>query len=192
MSMSTTTRKLTFEEWLRLPETRQRYEIVDGVMCMPPPPTWSHQRIQQRINRVLSDFVESRGIGEVLTAPLDVLVQREPLRTRQPDILYLSAPKVPGDRLEDIAGIAFLELAPDLAIEVLSPRNTAPYMDVKLRDYQRIGVTECWLFNPVPRTASVIDLTGDAPRTAAVFGVDDTLTSDLLPGFELSLREVFR
>ena len=192
MSMSTTARKLTFDEWLRLPETRQRYEIVDGVMCMPPGANLNHQVISQRLNRQLDGFVHSRGLGLVLTAPLDVLIQREPLRTRQPDILYLSAPKAPGDRLEDIAGIAFLELAPDLAIEILSSSNTAPYMETKLRDYQRIGVTECWLFNPVPRTASVIDLTGDAPRTAAVFGVDDTLTSDLLPGFELSLREVFR
>ena len=190
--MSTSTQVLTFEQWLHLPETKQRYEIVDGVMYMPPPPTWVHQRIQQRINMALSRFVEASGIGEVLTAPLDILIQREPLRTRQPDILYLSNPKVPGDRIDDIEGIPFLELAPDLTIEVLSPSNTPAYMERKLHDYQTIGVTECWLFDPASRTAVVIALTADEPRTVASFTVDETLRSDLLPGFELNLQEIFR
>ena len=146
--MSTSTQVLTFEQWSHLPETKQRYEIVDGVMYMPPPPTWNHQRIQQRINMALSRFIETRGIGEVTAAPVDILVRRDPLRTRQPDILYLSNTKLPGDSLQDTEGIQFLEIAPDLAIEVLSPSNTPAYMELKLHDYQTIGVTECWLFDP--------------------------------------------
>ena len=190
--MSTTTHKLTYEKWLNLPETKQRYEIVDGVICMPPSPTAGHQRIQQRINVPLTMFVGDRGIGEVLTAPLDILVQREPLRTRQPDILYLSKVRSLGDQFEDVQRMTYLELAPDLAIEILSPSNTMSYMDRKLEDYQRIGVSECWLFDPVARTAAIVDLTGDVPRAAANFGVDEKFRSGLLPGFQLDLREVFK
>jgi Uma2 family endonuclease len=80
--MSTRTEKLTFEDWLALPETRQRYEIVDGELIMPPGPTPKHQWISRRIFRKLDDFVEERGLGVARYAPLDLLIQREPLRTR--------------------------------------------------------------------------------------------------------------
>ena len=190
--MSTTTRKLTFEEWQALPETRQRYEIVDGVMCMPPSPTGDHQWIAQQVFFQGRTFTRSAPHGVFMMAPFDLLIQREPLRVRQPDLMYLDSQRTGIRGIADLRGVNFLEIAPDLVVEVLSPSNTRREMDAKMGDYQRIGVCQCWVFSPEAETAEIIDLTGDAPRTAAVFGVDDTLPSDLLPGFELSLREVFR
>ena len=87
--MVTKAKKLTFEEWLNLPETKERYEIVDGVMYVPPGPSVDHQWIQYEVAARLGQFVRPRGMGVVLTAPLDVMIQREPLRVRQPDILFL-------------------------------------------------------------------------------------------------------
>ena len=58
---------------------------------MPPSPTDEHQWLGGVIFRRMSLFVEERELGVVLTAPRDVLIRREPLRVRQPDILYLSA-----------------------------------------------------------------------------------------------------
>jgi Uma2 family endonuclease len=190
--MSMATKRLTYEEWLALPEMKQRYEIVDGVMFMPPSPTYLHQRALRRIARRLEDFVEENHLGEILTAPLDLLIQREPLRTRQPDISYLDSQQAPGETQEDVIDIRFLEVAPTLLVEMLSPSNTRPDLDSRPRDYQQIGVRECWLFDPASRTMEITDLSNDEPESVVVFGVEETLRSDLLPGFALSLREVFR
>ena len=86
----------------------------------------------------------------------------------------------------------FLELPPDIVVEILSSSNTRREMDEKLQDYQRIGVYQCWILSPEAETTEIVDLTGDKPRTLAILGVDETLTSNLLPGFELRLQEVFR
>ena len=189
--ITTQAQKLTFEEWLHLPETKERYEIVDGVMYMAAAATYAHQLVQRRVNFALTEFVLNHQLGEVLTAPLDILIQREPLRTRQPDILYLSPDKVPGETLAEVERITFLEVSPDISVEMLSPSNTRAYMEIKLRDYQAIGVPECWIFDPSTRTASVLDLTGEQPRVAANRGIGEVLRSGLLPGFELNLGEVF-
>ena len=191
-AMTTKASKLTFEEWQNLPETKERYDIVDGVMYMAPGATYLHQLIQQQINLKLASFILSRELGQVLTAPLDILIQRDPLRTRQPDILYLNVDKVPGVTIEETVGITHLEVAPDVAVEILSPSNTIPYLELKLRDYQAIGVAECWIFDPSARSSRIIDLTGTEPAVVATFGSGDTFHSNLLPGFELNLAEIFR
>ena len=192
VAVSTRTKRLTFEEWLSLPETKQRYEIVDGVMSMPPGPSVDHQWISHEIDSMLTAFARATGLGVVLSAPLDLMVQREPLRIRQADIVFLNAQRTGIRRRSDVIGRAFLEVPPDVAVEVLSPSNTRREMDAKMRDYQRIGMYQWWIFSPEAETAEVIDLTGSAARTLAILGVEDTLTSDLLPGFGLHLREVFR
>ncbi len=189
--MTTRTKKLTFAEWQRLPETKERYEIVDGVMYMPPGPNPYHQWVLLEVYKTLSDFVRLRQLGVVLAAPLDLMIQSEPLRVRQPDLLYLNTNRTGITEGKDLRGFQYLEVAPDLVIEILSPGNTRREMEEKLRDYQRIGVYQCWLFSPQAETAEIIDLTGAAIRSVALFGIADTLRSDLIPGFELKLAEIF-
>ena len=189
--MVTKAKKLTFEEWLNLPETKERYEIVDGVMYMPPGPSVDHQWIQYEVAARLGQFVRPRGMGVVLTAPLDVMIQREPLRVRQPDILFLNSERTRIRSRSDIIGMPFIEASPDIVIEILSPSNTRREMEGRLRDYKQAGAYQCWVFSPQGETAEILDLTGDEPRSIAVFGVGDVLRSDLLPGFELNLAEVF-
>lgn len=189
--MTTKTKKLTYEEWLHLPETKEHYEIVDGVMYMSPGATVFHQRIMRRVEHRLSEFVETNDIGEVFTPPMDVLISREPLRTRQPDVLFLSSVRMVIGGPEEAIATKFLDVPPDIVVEILSPSDTRLVLARKLRDYQAVGVPECWSFDMIDRTASILDLTGDAPRVVAVFSAEDILRSDLLPGFELSLAEVF-
>ena len=189
--MTTKAEKLTFEEWLQLPETRERYEIVDGVMYMPPGPDPDHQWIQQEVYSIGREFAKRSGLGVFMLAPLDLVIQREPLRVRQPDVMFLNSARTGIRRRNDLRGRAPLEVSPDIVIEVLSPSNTRREMESRLEDYKQIGVYQCWLFSPEAETAEIIDLTGNEPRSAAVFGVGDVLRTELLPGFELSLAEVF-
>ena len=190
-AVSTATKKLTFEEWQSLPETKQRYEIVDGVMIVPPGPNVDHQGIMLNVFEQLRGFVRGQGLGLVFAAPLDVLVQREPLRTRQPDVLYLNSERTGIRERADYRGMNFLEVPPDLVVEVLSPSNSRREIQSKLRDYRQVGVYECWLVSPEAETVEIIDLAGVDAATTAVFGVEDTLQSSLLPGFSLELQAVF-
>ncbi len=189
--MTTRVKKLTFAEWQNLPETKERYEIVDGVIYMPPGPDADHQWVLLEVYKTLSDFVRSRQLGVILAAPLDLVIQRSTLRVGQPDIMFLNSERTGIRGRRDLQGVTPLEVSPDIVVEVLSPGNTQQEMEEKLQDYQRIGVYQCWLFSPQAETAEIIDLTGAEIRSVALFGIADTLRSTLLPGFELKLAEVF-
>ena len=189
---SISAKKLTFEAWLALPETKQRYEIVDGVLLMPPAPTVDHQWVMSEIFLRLRGFVDDRDLGVVLMAPVDLLIQREPLRTRQPDILYLSAERTGIRGRAELRGLQFLEIPPDLVVEVLSPSNTRHEIENKLADYRRIGVRECWQANPEAETIQVLRLSAQETVVAGIFGVDGTLRSEILGDFTLPIREIFR
>ena len=69
---------------------------------MDPAPTVTHQRILLRLARILDQFVSEQQLGEVLFAPVDVIIQKEPLRTRQPDLLFVSNEhaSILGDQVE--------------------------------------------------------------------------------------------
>jgi Uma2 family endonuclease len=190
--MSTKAQKLTFEAYLALPEMKQHYEIVDGVLIMPPAPTPDHQWIMMEIAVRLREFVDERDLGVVLTAPVDLLVQREPLRTRQPDILYLSAQRSGIRGRAELRGLQFLEIPPALVVEVLSPSNTRRDLEDKLEDYRKVGVLECWLVSPEAETIEVLSFSDEGTRVIDVFSIDGSLQSPVLPEFTLDLREVFR
>ena len=180
---------LTFAEWQALPETKRRCEVVDGVLLMPPSPTDEHQWLGFEIAARMTRFVRDGELGVVLVAPRDVLIRRDPLRVRQPDILFLSAARAGVRRPADLVGQSRLETPPDLVVEVISPSNTRRQIEEKLADYRGIGVLECWLVNFPART--VLRLDADAAVTIAVYGMDDTLHSEVLPGFALAVADIF-
>ncbi len=185
------TKRLTFEEWQALPETKQRCEVVNGVLVMPPSPTDEHQWLGFEIASRVSSFVAEKGLGVVLMAPRDVLISREPLRVRQPDVLFLSSSRAGIRRPSDLVGRNRIDQAPDLVVEVMSPSNTPRDVEERLADYRSIGVPECWLARFPTRTIKVLRLTSDASITVATYGLGDVLRSEVVPGFELPIDDVF-
>ena len=147
---TTSTKKLTFDQWQALPETKQRCEVVDGVLLMPPGPMGEHPWIADEILLSLRPFVRDNGLGIALSAPYDVLIQREPLRVRQPDVLVVNAELTGITRPSDLVGRPFLERPPLLVVEVLSPSNTRRDITQRLADYRSIGVPEL-LAGKLPR-----------------------------------------
>ncbi len=182
--MTLQTTRLTYEEYLSGPEIKQRYEIVDGVMIMPPSPNVEHQTILRQLFLHLNQHVDYDDLGQVWFAPLDVVIQREPLRTRQPDLLFVSGAR---------AGIVgqVIEGAPDLVVEILSTSNSRSAMEEKLADYARIEVQECWLVSPEARSVEVLDLGEGQWRRVRIFGLGDQGHSQVLPGLGLAVAEVF-
>ncbi|MCH8224634.1 MAG: Uma2 family endonuclease [Chloroflexi bacterium] len=183
--MTLQTRKLTYEDYLNGPEIKARYDIVDGVMTMAPAPTLEHQRLLRQLFKLLDSFVTEHGLGEVLFAPLDVVIQREPLRTRQPDLLFVST---------DRAGIMedYIQGPPNLVAEILSPSNTRHDMDDKLFDYGRLGVDECWLVSPEARTVEVLRLVQQSMKRTSIHGLGDQVQSNVISGLTLAVEDLFR
>src|SRR5215813_7411140 len=81
---------ITYEDYLVLPEIRQRYEIIDGELIrMSPSPTAKHQEIIGTLYLKRTLLVQTHDLGKLFLAPLDVIISRNPIRTRQPDLLFI-------------------------------------------------------------------------------------------------------
>ena len=177
--MSTVTMKLTYEAYLELPEIKQRYDIVDGMLeFMSPGPTYSHQKILGNFYWAMRRFVEKRKLGEVCLAPCDILISRKPLRTRQPDLFFISKARLEIARDQ-------IEGAPDLVVEILSPGNTPKKLQAKLEDYARLGVPEVWVAAPAARTLEVLLLKKGQYLSAGVCSPGSPVSSTALAGFIL-------
>jgi Uma2 family endonuclease len=80
--MTVDLKHLTYQEYLDLPEMKARYSIVDGELVMAAAPTPDHQTVVLELSSTLRAFVREHRLGRVFVAPLDVVVQCDPLRTR--------------------------------------------------------------------------------------------------------------
>ena len=185
------TKRLTFDEWQALPETKRKCEVVDGVLVMPPSPFGEHYWASSVFFGKLDSFVTRRQLGLVFHSPVDVLISREPLRVRQPDLLVVNAELTRISRPADLVGLPFLQHPPLLVVEVLSPSNTPRDIEQRLADYRSIGVPECWLSSFPERNIRVLSLDAGGSTTVATYGMGDVLRSEVLPGFELAVDDVF-
>ncbi len=183
--------RLTFEDYLKMPEVKGRYEIVDGVMRMTPAPNIEHQWIVGRLFKILDRFVEERRLGVVLMAPVDVVISRQPLRTRQPDVLFLSRERGGKPEAAEFRSLPFLEVGPDLVVEVLSPSETRADIEEKIADYCQLGVRECWVVSPEARTVEILRLSKERPERVGIFGRGERAKSEALPEFEIEVDEIF-
>ena len=175
--------RLTYEEYLETPETMIRCEVVDGEVIMAGP-SLQHQIISRHIFRPVDRFVVANGLGELVYAPVDVIVRRDPLRVRQPDLLFVSKERadILGERIEG---------GPDLVVEIISPSNTRAEIESRLADYASLNVRECWLVYPQLHAVEVLRLEGGEWQRAYIRGAGERIESAVLPGLELAITEIF-
>ena len=175
-------KKISFEDYLLMPEINHPYEIIDGKFMLSPVPLPVHQRIAANVFTPLSNYVETEDFGIVLFAPL---------RTRQPDVLFIHKDKLSGTGLDAIEELQILEIAPDLIIEVLSSSDTEKVLSGKLSDYQRIGVKECWLISREARSVEILQFTKEQSQSLGHFGLGETIGSQVFPDFRLTVDSIF-
>ena len=175
--------KLTYQDYLNTPHD-ERYELIDGELIMSPSPRKAHQQTHAKLGTRLYTFVERHNLGEVYFAPFDVVFSITDVV--QPDLLFVSRDRLYIITEDNIQG------APDLAIEILSPSTSARDKGYKRDLYAKHGVKEYWQVDTDAKRITVLSLNayGDYD-VAAVYGVGQTLTSPLLPGFALNLDEIF-
>ena len=177
--------KLTYDDYALFPDDGLRHEIIDGEHYVTPSPATRHQRISGRLFYLLQSYLEAHPIGEVFTAPFDVLLSRIDIVV--PDLVYLSRQRA------ELLTATNLQGAPDLAIEILSPSTRPRDERLKRALYERVGVTEYWLVDPA-EDAIIVYRRGaegfqEPVRLLNASGV--SLSTSLLPGLELSLQKIF-
>ena len=177
-------RLMTAEEFFALPGD-ERAELVDGVVVMVPPASHTHGSVNIRLASRLAVHVYGEGLGEVYDSSTGFVLRRDPDLVRAPDVAFVTAARVP-QLLHGKPGSVVL--APDLAVETLSPSNTASEMQRKTDEYLRHGTRLVWVVDPEERTATTYAL--DAP--VRWLGAGDALDGgDVIPGFSLPLAFVF-
>ena len=178
-----------WEGYLNLPDDLTHYEIIDGEVIPLASPTLKHQMVSRELFKRLDALTTARKLGQILYAPFDFVIRRAPVRTRQPDLFFLSR-----DRLQDWAQLQEqprLEFAPDLVIEILSPSETYTYWSEKLQDYFALGVPEVWLVDVDKRAIEVQVREAGGYRSLGWFAGEQAVASQVLAGLELKPAEVF-
>ena len=175
--------KVTFEEFRQFPIDGKRYELVRGEVHVTPAPATRHQAIVQNLSGNLWPFVIKNRLGEVWTAPLDVRLSED--TALQPDLIFVSNARAGIIQEDWIAG------APDLVVEVSSPSTAAYDRARKLPIYADSGVSEFWLIDSQAKTVEVLKLQGKKYFVDATLAGEQVLTSNLFPGWQLPLRDLF-
>jgi Uma2 family endonuclease len=178
--------KMTYDDFMHLPDDGLRHELIDGVHYVAPAPLTRHQRVSRELLVALHIYLQRTGLGEVFAAPVDVVLSSEDVV--EPDLLIV---------LGDQSGIVtdkHVRGAPALVIEILSPGTRGRDRGIKRQLYARSGVREYWIVDPDGQTIRVDRREPDGrfgPPSELRASVNDLLTSPLLPDFLLPLREIF-
>jgi Uma2 family endonuclease len=171
----------TFEEFERMEEKPGKQELIHGELIELPPPELKHQKISRRTFKPLDVAVEqAQARGEAL----GLGVTYYETGCKFPDDTYLT-PDVSVTHAGQPEG-KYLESAPAIAVEILSPSNTAKLMDAKMKIYFEFGALEVWRVNHKKRTFAIYTLEG-----SQVIGEDGAVTTPLIPGFSLRVADVF-
>ena len=164
-----------------------RRELIDGELFVTPSPFIQHQRLVIRLTTALANHLAAHpGQGEVFAAPLDVVMT--PHDVVEPDVLV-----VLGDQL-DVLTDKHIHGAPGIVVEVLSQGTRKRDLTIKRQLFDREGVREYWIVDPERNTVAVYRRAADGslPLTVTLDAKDAaTLTTPLLPGWELSLLRLF-
>ena len=157
------------------------YEFVDGEPEEKEMPGARHSGICTRLARKLGNFVEANELGEVYQESSFQLESTE----RIPDIAFIAAARIP---LEGEPETKWL-LAPDLAVEVISPTDYYEKVHSKAMEFLTAGVKVVWIVSPENQTITTYR---SATNIMAFPYEADLVCEDLLPGFRCPLREIFK
>ena len=173
---------LTAAELLALPDDDYRYELVRGKLIRMPPPGWRHGRTVARVTIRLGHFIETHNLGTIL-GESGYHLEWDPDTVRAPDVSFISAERLPPDELPH----GYPTLAPDLAVEVLSPSERPGARREKMQDYFAAGTRLVWEIDPAQRTITVYRSVHDGTTLAAA---DELTGAEVLPGFVCRVAEL--
>ena len=174
---------LTVDEFMSLPEDDRKLELHHGVVVDVSPASVRHSKVQKRVVAALEAWCAAQDLSEPLP---EYPCELPDGRLVVPDVAYVADP----DRQEAAEDLGRLEGPPDLAVEIVSPRDSRPAVRAKIQDYLAAGWPFVWVIDPQRREATVYRQApeGGEPARVTPLGADGVLDGgDVLPGFRLPL-----
>ena len=172
-----------FYEFVHWPENRNRcFELVRGEVIELSRPNRVHGRICINTGYALETYARKRKRGYVVSNDSGVVLERDPDTVRGPDLGYYEDVQ----RFEDLPE-KWGDTVPRLAVEILSPNDTAHQITAKINDFLNNGVEMVWVIDPETRCVTIYSKTG-----VKSLAEKDTLTGgDVLPGFRCKVADLF-
>jgi len=183
--MATAT-KLTAEQYLAAPPEHDRTELVDGEVVVVNNPKPIHAALQGTIHLELGIWARDGADRGLVLLPTDVVMDE--FNVFAPDLLWIAERHRPADLGRVLARV------PDLCVEVRSPSTWRYDIGAKKAAYERGGLPELWLVDSVAESVLVYRRsTENSPSfdVALELAAGDAITSPQLPGFELTIGELF-
>jgi Uma2 family endonuclease len=179
--MATTMRPAVATEGdlLRAPSDGRKYELVDGRLRVSPAGS-RHGAVCAQIVTLLNVFVRQRRLGRVFDSSTGFRLPGGNVRV--PDVSFVGE-----GRFEGELPTGFADLAPDLAVEVLSPDDRSRDVLDKVGEYLQAGVRRVWVVDPALRRAVIYSSPTDVVRLDAEGALDG---EDVVPGFRCRLADV--
>ncbi|MBI1895642.1 MAG: Uma2 family endonuclease [Acidobacteria bacterium] len=171
---------LTAEDLEQMPDDDLLHELDEGELVTLTFASWGHGDIQQRLIGAIRDYLKANPVGRVLPN-VGFVLHRNPDTLRAPGVAFVRSGRELGPRHKAA------ELAPDLAVEIISPSERAGQIRRKVEQYLAAGTRTVWVIYPESRNVDVYQAGG-----FRVLSESGTLEEpDLLPGFSMPVRELF-
>jgi Uma2 family endonuclease len=182
--MSTTTQLMTADELLKLPRGRFRYELVKGELITMSPSGSEHGAVVVNVTVLVGQHVKANNLGIVFGAETGFKIADNPDTVLAPDVAFVRREHIP----ESGVPKKYWPGAPDLAVEVLSPGDTAREVEEKVGRWLAAGARLVWTVNPRRKSVTV----HRAPKDAFTLSENDELDGEeVVPGFRCRVSEIF-
>jgi len=175
--------QMTPEQMLRIPDDGKLYELVDGQLVEKEMSDVA-ELVINNLNEELVLWARQTRLGRSFVEATFQCFPDAPEMFRRPDVAYITLSRLAGYAW----GRGHIMIAPDLAVEVVSPHDEVYELDRKIADYFRAGVRRIWVINPEQQTVRVHRAPGDLSEFV---GAAELVDEEILPGFRCSLATLF-
>jgi Uma2 family endonuclease len=184
--MVVATRRMTvaeFEQWQLSWDDSYRYDLWDGEVIEMAPANQEHGRVAMSLGSLVHVYAQRHRLGHTYAAETGFVLDEVRQRVLGPDVAFVSQ-----ERTTQPPQPGFFRGAPDLAVEVRSPSQSAREMDTKAEGYLAAGTRLVWIVDPDRRTVTVYR-PDRSPEELALEGYLDGY--DVLPGFRVAVAAIF-
>jgi Uma2 family endonuclease len=181
MVAAITQRPLTWEDLIQTPETGERFEIMQGELIVTASPNTPHQLLSTTLTLTLGTHIKLNKLGVLFGAPVDVRLT--PHDVLAPDLVFVAEAR------RGIIQRQYIEGAPDLVVEILSPSTRGRDLVRKTAIYLAGCVQEYWQVDHDAKTLVILALRGD--HYEPIPHVKNTVTSEVLKGLTIVIAELF-